>query len=120
MNVLVELTVDYNLEQLIQLVSSNYFHIITIICWQTVIWFHVTNNNNGPVGWNCRIHRLHLHHNLCPANDTKQSDDEASVMLELWRMLNIPLLPLLPNPLWSGVIAPDRVLFMGQIELFDI
>ena len=32
-------------------------------------------------------------------------------------MLAILLLPLLPGPLWSGVIAPDRVLSMGQIEL---
>ena len=31
--------------------------------------------------------------------------------LELWRMRNIPLLPSLP---------PDRILSMGQIELFDI
>ena len=31
-----------------------------------------------------------------------------------------PLLPLLPSPLWPGVVAPDSVLSMGQIELFDI
>ena len=28
------------------------------------------------------------------------------------------LLPLLPGPIWPGVVAPDRVLSMGQIELF--
>ena len=28
--------------------------------------------------------------------------------------------PLLLVPLWTGVVAPDRVLSMGQIELFDI
>ena len=28
-----------------------------------------------------------------------------------------PSLPSLPAPLWLGVVAPDRVLFMGQIEL---
>ena len=28
-----------------------------------------------------------------------------------------PLLPSLPGPLWSRVVAPDRVLSMGQIEL---
>ena len=37
-------------------------------------------------------------------------------MLELW---STPSLPLLPGPLWTGLVAPDRVLFMGQIELFD-
>ena len=26
-------------------------------------------------------------------------------------------IPLLPGPLWPGVVAPDRVLSMGQIEL---
>ena len=30
------------------------------------------------------------------------------------------LLPLLPGLLWSGVVAPDRALSMGQTELFDI
>ena len=41
-------------------------------------------------------------------------------MLELWGMWNTPLLPLLLGPLGTGVEAPDRVLSMGQIELFDI
>ena len=31
-----------------------------------------------------------------------------------------PSLPLLPGPLWPGVVSPDRVLSMDQIELFDI
>ena len=47
--------------------------------------------------------------------DTKQSDSEASVMLELWGMLITFLLPSLPGPLWPRVGAPDRVLSMGQI-----
>ena len=38
-------------------------------------------------------------------------------MLELWRMQSTPLLPSLPGPLWPGVVAPDRVLSMGQIEV---
>ena len=42
--------------------------------------------------------------------DTKQSDDEAPVMLELWGMWSTPSLPLLPGPLWPGVVVPDRVL----------
>ena len=32
-------------------------------------------------------------------------------MLELWEM---------QGPLWSTVVAPDRVLPMGQKEMFDI
>ena len=41
-------------------------------------------------------------------------------MLELRRMQTTPSLPSLPGPLWSGVVVPDRILSMGQIELFDI
>ena len=35
-------------------------------------------------------------------------------------MLNTPSMPSLPGQLWLGVIAPDKVLSMDQIELFDI
>ena len=38
-------------------------------------------------------------------------------MLELWGMQSISLLPLVPGSLWPGVVAPDRILSMGQIEL---
>ena len=29
-------------------------------------------------------------------------------MLELWGMQSAPSLPLLPGPLWPGVVAPDK------------
>ena len=35
-------------------------------------------------------------------------------------MWSTPSLPLFPGPLQPGVVAPDWVLSMGQIELFDI
>ena len=41
-------------------------------------------------------------------------------MLELWGMLCALSLLSLPGPLWPGVVSPERVLSMGQIELFDI
>ena len=41
-------------------------------------------------------------------------------MLELWVMWSTLSLLLLPGPLWPRVVAPDSVLSMGQIELFDI
>ena len=72
-----------------------------------------------PVGWDCRIHRLHLCRgvrpppNECPEYDTKQSDGEVPVILELWGMWSTPSLPLTPGPLWPGVVVPNRVLFMG-------
>ena len=55
--------------------------------------------------------------NECPGYDTKQSDGEVPVVLELWGMRTTLLLPSLPGPLWLGEVAPDRALYMGQIEL---
>ena len=34
--------------------------------------------------------------------------------------MEYPLLPLLPGPLWLEVVVPAKVLFMGQIELFNL
>ena len=42
--------------------------------------------------------------NECPRYDTKQSDGEVPVMLELRRKRCTPSLP---GPLWSGVVALD-------------
>ena len=76
-----------------------------------------------PVGWSCRIHWLHLCRGLrlpneCSRYYIKQSNREAPIIPEFWRMWSTPSLPLLPGPLWPGVVALDRVLPMGQIELF--
>ena len=57
--------------------------------------------------------------NECPGYDTKQSDGKAQVMLKLWGVRSTPSLPLLLGSLWPGVVTPDRVLSIGQIELFD-
>ena len=51
----------------------------------------------------------------CLGYDTKQSDGEVPVMLELSGMRRTPSLLLLPGPLWPGMVALDRVLSMGQI-----
>ena len=48
---------------------------------------------------------------------TLNTDGEAPVMLELSEMWSTPLLLSLPGLLWPGVVAPDRVLSVGQIEL---
>ena len=58
--------------------------------------------------------------NECPGYDTKQSDGEISIMLELRGMRSTPSLPSLPGPLWPVVVAPDRVLSLVKIQLFDI
>ena len=73
------------------------------------------------VSWSCRIHQLHLCRgttpNECPGYDTKQFDGEVPVMLEFWGMRSTPSSLSLPGPLWPGVVAPDRILSMDQIEL---
>ena len=51
--------------------------------------------------------------NKCPGYDTKQSDGEVPVILELWGMWSTPSLLLLPGPPWPGMVAPDRALSMG-------
>ena len=49
--------------------------------------------------------------NKCPVFDIKQSDGE------VWGVRSALSLPLIPGPLWPGVVAPDRVLSLSQIEL---
>ena len=57
------------------------------------------------------------HHQRVSWYDTKQSDGDVSVILELWGMLSTTSLPLFPSPLGPGVLAPNKALSMGQIEL---
>ena len=49
--------------------------------------------------------------------DTKQSDAKASVILEPWGMRGTPSCLSFPGLLWHGVLAPDRIPSMGQLEL---
>ena len=49
--------------------------------------------------------------------DTKQSDGEVPVMLELWGMRSSPSLPSLPGLLWPGEVAPDKGPIYGLLEL---
>ena len=72
----------------------------------------------GPVEY-----RLHLCRGVRPAPnqspryDCKQCDGEVPVKMELWETRSISSMPSIPGPLWSRVVAPDRVICMGQIEL---
>ena len=77
-----------------------------------------------PVSWGCRIHCFYLYNgvrphvsNECLGYDTKQYDGEVPIMLELWGIQSIPSITSLPSLLWPGVVSPDRILSMGQIEL---
>ena len=78
------------------------------------------------VGLGYRIHRLHLCRgvkpslsNECPGYNINPSDD-VSPALEFCGIYSTPSLPSLPGSLWPGVVAPDRVLPMDQIGMFDI
>ena len=70
-----------------------------------------------PVGWGCTIHRLQRGKNppnkKSPGYDTKQSDREVPVILGLWGMRSTFSLPLLPDPLWPRVVAPDGAISIG-------
>ena len=66
------------------------------------------NSVHCPVSWGCRIQVRPSPSNECPEYDTKQSDDDIPVMLELWKMWSTPLLSSLPGPLWPGVVAPNK------------
>ena len=58
-----------------------------------------------------------LQRGKCPRCDIKPSDGKAPSMLKIWRIRNTASLPSLPGPPCPGVVAPDRVLSMGQIEI---
>ena len=53
----------------------------------------------------------------CPIYNSKQYDGEVPVMQEIWGIRITPSLPLLLSSLQRGVVAHDRVLFIGQIEI---
>ena len=86
------------------MISSNHF-------------YSIIARSGGAVEYTASLQRGKTLLNECPVYDTKQSDGEAPVMLELFGMRSTPSLPSLPGPLWPGVVAPNRVIYMGQIEL---
>ena len=58
--------------------------------------------------------------NECPVYNMKQTDGESPVITELWGIRSTPSLPSLPGSPWPWLLTPDRILSMGQIELFVI
>ena len=63
---------------------------------------HYIKMTDRPVGWGCRIYRRHLcrrvrHPQRMSGYDTKQSDGEVSVMLDVWGIRSTPSLPSLPG-----------------------
>ena len=70
-----------------------------------------------PVDYVTRTHRLILCRGVRPPHNECPDATLNNLMLELWVMWSTLSLPLLPDLLWPGVVAPDRVLSMGQIEV---
>ena len=75
-----------------------------------------------PVGWGCRMRRLPLCSwlrllNECPGYDTEQSDGGRSSNAGALGIRSTPTLPSLSGPLRPLVVAPDRILSMGQLEV---
>ena len=80
----------------------------------STVWlliFHLTNHSSETIAQSAGAVQ---YTNKCPGYRIKQSDVEIPAMMALWGMRSTPLLPLLPGPLWPGVVAPDRVLSIGQ------
>ena len=48
------------------------------------------------------------------------TSSESPMILVFWGTRDNPSLPSLLGPLWPGVVAPDRVLSMNQIEMLHI
>ena len=80
-------------------------------------FWKLTHNPTCPVSWGHRIHRLHLCRGVqlppyaCPGYDTKQSNGEVQVMLELWGMQSTPSMLSLQGAHWPGVVAPDSSIY---------
>ena len=102
--------------------SFSHIFILCSMSFLPLIYPLPLHSTNYRVSRGCWIHRLLLCRGVspsseCPRYDTKQSDGDVPVMSELWGMKSTPPLPSFPGSLWSGVVAPDSVLSMGQIEL---
>ena len=72
----------------------------------------------------CWIHWLHLWRGVKNSpNESPGYDIFNNLVLrlqELWEMVSTPSLPSLPDPLWSEVVAPDRVQPKSKIEPVDV
>ena len=72
-----------------------------------------------PVGWGCRIYRLHSCREVRPLPSNVLFMTLNNLMVSnaaALRNAEYPLLSSLPGPRSSGVAAPDRILFMSQTD----
>ena len=74
-----------------------------IACFPVVCWFYL--RPDVSVNYSYRVH--------C------RSRQYITPVREPWRMRSTSSLPLLPGRLAPGVVLPDRIPSMGQVELFN-
>ena len=87
--------------------------LVILTCGNVFLCSPSSLQSPSPVGWGCIIHRMHLCRWVRPSPHSSTSVMDMTLnnlMLELWRMQSTPSLPSLPGLLWSGVVAPNRVL----------
>ena len=87
--------------------------------WILHVFKCLTSQLIGGVEYKNCISAVSKTYNKCPVYDIKPSDGEV-LALELWGICDALLLQLLLSPLWPRVVASDRFLSVGQIQLFDI
>ena len=95
-------------------------HLMIIFCLHTVCSNvnHISSSRSATITIK-RISTLNGPKLRSPGYDIKPSDGEVPV-LECWRIWSTPLLPLFPGPFWLRLVAANRLLSMGQTELYII
>ena len=82
----------------------------------------IYQSQSSPV--DCIRHRLHLSRAVRPPQRVSCILHKTAWWWvsspRVWGNAAYPFIPSLPGPLRAGVVAPDRVLSIGQIELFDV
>ena len=99
------------------LTDVTFILLFQIIFFPILLWLSRQGQQNTPTA---SLLRSKTPPNECPGYDTKQSNGEAPVMIEFGGMQGTPLLSSLASRLWPGVVAPKRILSMGQIELNSV
>ena len=101
----------------IRYVSLTHIYTHTHICMYTSSYLNLLAQSASGLEYTDCIFAEGYPSNECPGYNTKRSEGEVPVMLELWGMPSTSSLPSLPDPLRPWVVAPDKVISMGQREL---
>ena len=104
--------------------SSDILYILRLFIIYIYIYIYLKNQwYYSPLGWSCTIHRLPFCrrlrttlHSKCPGYYTKLSDGETPGAL---RNVKYPFIATPLKYTLTGVVVPDRVPSMGEIELSD-